>query len=233
MKKIALSIAALALFINASNAQDKAFKKGDVTVDFGIGIAVYGTRINQEYNQQVWNGTSIVTERVKKDTADAAASSIYPLIVEYGVSNWFGIGVRGAFSNYFESAEKSNNYIKPTVRGMDADLVANFHLIKSKHFDMPINIVFGYSHFKYLSNDSLSAKAIDNGLNYGIQLVPRIYFGQHIGMFFNIGYMGYTYPSLLFSNYKDSNTNNDNDQDMKFKLKGNGFNIGLGLIAKF
>ncbi len=80
--------------------------------------------------------------------------------------------------------------------------------------------------------DNGNAMAKDNGLNYGIALIPRIYFGDYIGMFFNLGYMGYSYPSITFSNNSDSNLNNDNNKNELFKLKGNGVNIGIGLIVK-
>jgi hypothetical protein len=50
-------------------------------------------------------------------------------------------------------------------------------------------------------------------------------------MFFNVGYAGYSYKNLIFSNNSDSNINDENQ--MIYKLKGNGLNLGLGLVVKF
>lgn len=236
MKKITLTIAAITVLLTAAKAQDKAFEKGNMTVDLGIGFGIYGTKIHTENTTNVisWNGTQFVSTptRVKKDTTDGAASVIYPLKFEYGVTNWLGIGARFAFADYFEETD-SITHIKPKVTGIDAGVIANFHLVKTKRFDMPISVNFGYSHFKYLANDNLNSKAVDNGINYGISLLPRIYFGNHIGMFFNVGWAGYKYPSLHFSNSNDSNLNDDNNQDWKYSIKGNGMNIGIGIIGKF
>lgn len=237
MKKIILSITLAFFFItNISNAQDKAFKKGDITVDAGIGLGIYGTKIHSEYNQNylAWTGSGFttLTRRVKKDTTDGAASVIYPIKAEYGITNWFGLGARFAYADYFEEKDSITG-IKPKVTGIDFGLIANFHLVKSKRFDMPISLNIGYSHFKYLANDPNNSMGKDNGINYGLSLLPRIYFGNHIGMFFNVGWAGYKYPSVQFSNKNDSNINDDNNQDWKYSIKGSGLNIGIGLIGKF
>ena len=106
---------------------------------------------------------------------------------------------------------------------------------------MPVSILIGYSHFKYFENnpntnppgfaDNGGSKGVDNGMNLGIMVNPTIYFNDHIGIFFNVGYMGYSYKSISFSDNSDSNLNDNNN--WKFSLKGNGFNIGGGLALKF
>jgi hypothetical protein len=241
MKKTILLLMMFACIGNNIKAQDKAFQKGTINVDLGIGVALYGTKTHHEYDATYWTGTAFATERKKEDTTDGAGSRIIPISVEYGVTNWLGIGVRLGHSKYLSTADSSNNFIKPSVRGLDADLLINFHLVKGKRFDMPLSIMIGYSNFKYKANnpntavagspDNGNGIAKDNGFNYGIALVPRIYFGDHFGMFFNVGYMGYTYPSIIFSNNSDSNLNDTNNAT--YKIKGSGVNIGLGLIAKF
>ncbi|MBL0329145.1 MAG: hypothetical protein IPP64_06950 [Bacteroidetes bacterium] len=247
MKKITLFLLASCFAISTINAQDdKAFHKGVINADLGIGFAIYGTKIHSEIDQQVWNGSAIVTQREVKDTTDGAASTIYVLNGEYGVTDWLGVGVRFGYSNYFEQTEHDTILgtayaYKPKVRSIDFGVNVNFHLVKTKRFDMPICLTMGYSNFKYWQNnpnsnppglaDNGNAMGKDNGLNYGIMLVPRIYFGDHVGMFFNIGYMGYNYPSIAFSNNSDSDLNNDDNWE--YKLKGNGFNLGIGITAKF
>ncbi|MES2286303.1 MAG: hypothetical protein V4547_11495 [Bacteroidota bacterium] len=230
MKKITLTFVAIALIINTSNAQKKAFHKGAVIVDLGIGVSVYKTDLEDAYNNQVWNGSSFSTTRIKKDTTNAAAATVYPLNIEFGLKNWLGIGARVAYSKYF-SEKDSISGLKVGVTGIDAGLVLNLHLIKTNRFDLPIGVTLGYSSFKLDSKDTLNTIAKDNGFNYGFAAIPRFYFGEHIGLSFNLGYTVYSYPSILFSNKNDSNLNNDTDR--VFKLKASGVNIGVGLLIKF
>lgn len=230
MKKTTLTFVAIVLLITTSKAQKKAFHKGAVVVDLGIGISVYKTDLEDAYNGQVWNGTSFTTTRIKKDTSDVSGATVYPLNIEFGLKNWLGIGARVAYSKYF-SEKDSLSGIKIGVRGIDAGLALNLHLIKTNRFDMPIGVTIGYSNFMIDSKDSLNSIAKDNGLNYGVVVVPRFYFGEHIGLSINAGYMVYSYPSILFSNKNDSNINNNNDR--VFKLKASGVNIGVGLLIKF
>lgn len=233
MKKIALLVIAFTTAALAGKAQDKAFKKGDMSMELGTGFGIYGTYGHQEYDQDVatWNGTSVVVtkERVSQNHHDGAVSAIYPITYQYGVTNWLGIGGRVAFSKYY--GEDSVTHVKPTSRAIDVDAFADFHLVKSRHFDMPIRVTGGYSHFYYDSNDMLENTAKGGGANFGIALIPRIYFGNHIGIYFNVGYASYVYPNLKFSNNNDSNLNDNNN--MTYKLTGSGLNMGIGIVAKF
>lgn len=227
MKKHILVIIGTVLFMSTIKAQ--SFHKGAIVIDLGAGLNISKTTIEEEYNSQIWTGSGLTTVRIQKDTTDASAAAVYPLTVEYGVKNWLGIAGRVALSKYFSGADSANG-VKVDARGIDAGVVFNLHLIKTKRFDMPIGVTLGYSNFKMTSNDALQSKAKDNGLNYGFAAVPRIYFGNHIGLSINLGYMVYTYPNLLFSNKNDSNVNDNNDHE--FKLKATGANIGVGLIIK-
>jgi hypothetical protein len=252
MKKITLTLLLATFTLGFLSAQeDKAFHKGTITFDPSIGFAIYGTKSHSEHDHDYWTGTSIATKRVVEDTTDGAGSSIYGLNVEYGVTNWLGIGVRFAYSNYIEETQHDTVYsfsgmqtytYKPKARSVDFGINVNFHLVKGKRFDMPLCLTLGYSNFKLSNNnpdtdissyDNSGGVAKDNGFNYGILLMPKIYFGktQHVGIAFHLGYMGYNYPSIKFSNNVDSNLN-DNDNS-SYRLKGNGFNIGIGLSFKF
>ncbi|MCE9538943.1 MAG: hypothetical protein K8R85_06970 [Bacteroidetes bacterium] len=228
MKKIKLTFIAIALIINTSKGQD-AFHKGAVVIDLGIGASVYKTELEDAYNTKVWNGTSFTTTRIKKDTSNISGATVIPLNIEYGLKNWLGVATRVAYSRYF-SEKDSLSGIKIGIRGIDAGLSLNLHLIKTDHFDMPIGVTIGYSNFKVDSKDSLNTIAKDNGLNYGFALVPRFYFGEHIGLSINAGYMVYNFPSIAFSNKNDPNINNNTDR--VFKLKSSGVNISVGLLIK-
>ena len=248
MKKITLIALVICTSISATYAQDKAFHKGSITIDPSIGIVVYKTKSHFEQDS-IYNN---VTVRSTKDDEDGAAATIYSLTAEYGVAAWLGLGFRFGYSNYFEETKKDSAFnfntfkydyysYKPEARSIDFGLNVNFHLVRGKRFDMPICLTIGYSNFKYSennpdddlsSNDNGNAVAKDNGMNYGILLMPKIYFGeaQHVGLAFHIGYLGSNYPSITTSDNSDSNLN-DNSNAL-FKLKGNGFNMGIGLSIK-
>ena len=246
MKKVILISVVLSCIVIVSKAQDKAFHKGVISADLGVGIAIYGTKSHTEYDSTIYGASGNTVTRVIKDKKDAAASSIIPIGIEYGVTDWLGIGARFGYSKYiastsYDTVNGTAVGFKPKVTAIDFGLSVNFHLVKSKRFDMPIGLLIGYSHFNYRQNnpdtnpvgspDNGNTIGKDGGLGYGIMLTPRIYFGDHIGMFINVGYMGYSYSNLSFSNNSDSNLNDNNN--WKFSLKGNGFNMGIGLVAKF
>jgi len=222
MKKITLILAGMALFVNTTKAQDKSFQKGNISVDLGVGVAIYGTKLYSE--------TTSGNITYKDDTTDRAGAVIFPLTFEYAVSNWLGVGARFAYSNYFEEKDSISGE-KSRVRGIDAGVLFNFHFVKTKRFDLPIGFFVGYSNFNIQFNDPTNQVGKDDGFNYGFMLTPRIYFGDHIGIFFNAGYLAYTYPNIQFSNNTDPNMNDNND--WKFKIKGSGANFGAGLVVKF
>jgi hypothetical protein len=219
-KNYLLIITSLFLSFNLFS-QEKAFIKGKVVISGSASLGVYATKTHTEWNYYLLHKST--------DTTDGAASGVYALNLEYGLTNWLGIGGRFGYSKYFTQADSSNNYIKPNVHGWDGDLTLNFHFVKTKHFDMPLQFAFGYSHVKYQTLNASNGIAEGGGLNYGISLVPRIYFGNHIGMFFNVGYASYNYPNLVLTD----NSGIFNTLDYTFKLKANGFNLGIGLVAKF
>jgi hypothetical protein len=225
MKKFAIIIIACAFLTENLNAQDKAFEKGNVVIDIGTGLGLYATKSHEER-------TNSLNIRIAKDTTDGALSAIYPVCFEYGVTNWLGLGARFAYANYLTGNDSTTGN-KPKITGIDADLLVNFHFIKTKRLDLPLRVTVGYSSFKYLANDIAGTQAKDNGFNFGVALIPRIYFGNHIGIFFNLGYATYNYPSLKLSNNSDSNLNDDAGQNYLLHLKGSGANIGLGLVVKF
>lgn len=226
MKKFALLITGILMILNTSA---QSFHRRAFVIDFGIGANITKIATSQEYNAQIGNGNNKHTIRIKKDTTDNSAAIVFPLTLEYGLKNWLGLTCRATYTKYF-AGKDSLTGIKPDVRGIDGGLGLNLHIFKTKRFDMPIGVTLGYSNFQSLSNDTLNSVAKDHGFNYGFSIVPRIYFAGHIGLSINLGYMAYTYPSILFSNKNDSNINDNNNR--VFKLKESGANIGVGLVIK-
>jgi hypothetical protein len=231
MKKISLILVVCALLVNKMHAQDKAFQKGTFSISVGAGLSGYSTKTHYEHDVLYWNGVGMSTIRVTEDTTDGAVATVIPLTLEYGVSNWLSVGARFSYNKFFTGSDSANSNIKPTVKSLDGDLVIGLHFIKTKHFDMPLNISAGYSSFTYASNDAQNNMAKDGGINFGVAVNPRIYFGKHVGMFFNLGYTSVAYNSMTFSNDQDSNLNDTDNRE--YTLKGAGANFGLGFIVKF
>jgi hypothetical protein len=236
MKKtlfLAFFLSLITLHLFSQDADEKAFKKGNFIITLGAGMGGYGTEMHESYlaDSAYWDGTNLSWYKVQKDTTrnSGAVSVVIPLTLEYAVTNWLGLGLRGGYSNYL--GKDSTVSQDPKVSCIDVDGIVNLHFIKSKHFDMPLCINVGYSIFTYKAMDALESMAKDNGINFGLGLNPRIYFGEHFGMHFDLKYAAYVYPSLNFSNSTDSNIN-DNNQE-KFSLKGKGLNFGLGFQYKF
>jgi hypothetical protein len=230
MKKIAITLFAVLLVAADASAQ-KAFEKGNFIIGLGAGISGYATKSHFEYDMTVWNGSGISTIRMTEDTTDGAVAKVFPLSLEYGVTNWLGIGLRGSYHSFFTAADSTNSNVLPKVKSFDGDLVIGLHFVKTKRFDMPLNISAGISSFSYRSNDPNDNTAKDVGTTFGVELNPRIYFGDHIGMYFNVGYASVSYRSMTFSNSSDPNLN-DTDNRI-YQLKGSGLNLGLGLLLKF
>ena len=225
MKKIILLVIAVACMGQQTKAQEKAFIKGKVIISASASLGAYGTKLHSSWDSTFINNTY----KVAKDENSGAASAIYGLNVEYALNNWLGIGGRFGYSKYFTQADSTNNYTKPNVNGWDGNLTLGFHFVKSVHFDMPLMFSLGYSKIKYQALDATNGIAQGGGLGYAISILPRIYFGNHFGMFFNLGYAGYNYPNLTLSN----NTNVFNTINYTFKLKASGANVGLGFMFKF
>jgi hypothetical protein len=234
MKKIIYIALLLISCFQMVMAQDKCFQKGNFIISIGAGLGAYSTNYSYERDTTQYSltsqGITAVNTRIARQKKDGAVSAIFPIHLEYAVNNWLGIGARVATAKFFANADSTNNNIKPNVTSFDAGLNINLHFIKTTRFDLPLAANIGYSKFKYLVNDALSGKAVSNGFNYGFALVPRIYFGKHFGMYFNLGYAAYIYPNLKYSNTTNSNLNQQDN--VKAKITGNGVNLGLGLQVK-
>ncbi len=194
MKKNILIVAALIIATGTIEAKGKVFQAGDtvkterkvfetgdIIIDAGLGAAGYVTRTY----------TTVGSAATVLNGKNWATSTMYPVNFEYGFRDWFGSGARFAYSNYYDSIKSD--------KSVDIDFVLNFHFIKTKRFEMPISLFFGFSTINIKYNDvNTSAKA--NGANNGFMLTPRFYLTEHFGLFVNLGFVNYVYTSLSFSN---------------------------------
>jgi hypothetical protein len=227
MKKLTLLLIAACLFNIQSKAQEKSFQKGRLIISLCANGAFYTDNLHQEQDSSY---LSTVT-RIAKDKKGQALAGVFPLAVEYGLTNWLGVGVRGAYTKFIDDTDSTYKYGKPKVTTTDFGLTLDFHLVKTVSFDMPIVINAGYSNFTFLQNNSINSTAKATGFNYGIGIQPRIFFSKHFAMFFNIAYSGLDYTKITWSDNNVANYSNVNN--LTGTLKASGANLGLGFLVSF
>lgn len=210
MKKVLLII----IVVVVSNLSfGQAFEKGNKNFDLNLGIAGYGTKVTFKD----------ANSGLELSTTDGAASSVVGLDFEYGISNRFGLGVQLNSSNYFIDKEDSTN-VTESVRAVDFALKFNFHLLNADRNDLFISLGLGTSGANWTfvnSNDTYSG----SGTYFTLGLTDRIYFGEHVGILFHLGYAGYNYNNL------DHSGDNKILENLQWSLKG--VNFGTGLAVKF
>ncbi|OFZ00362.1 MAG: hypothetical protein A3K10_07820 [Bacteroidetes bacterium RIFCSPLOWO2_12_FULL_31_6] len=217
-------ITSLFLTINIVNAQ--AFQKGNKNIDLGLGVGAYGTTTT--FTVSFFGIPLSFTEN------DGAASTMVPISFEYGISNKIGLGVQLGYSNYFiddsndvkvngiETGEKEVNTTE-SVKSIDFAIKINFHLLNAEKNDLFIGLALGGSSVNWLDKSGEELKG--SGSYVSLYLTDRIFFSDHIGILFNLGYTGYQYANVT------SSSNSSFITSLEWKLKG--VNIGTGLAVKF
>ncbi len=210
IQRLALSLVMLTSFSILSHAQ--AFKKDDIVIDLGVNFSYYNTT-----NQSSAPGSAVQSSHL--------GGGVYSAGVEYGLANWFGVGVKLRYDDYI--TKDSVTHPHPSATGYDALIIANFHFIKTKHLDIPIGVGYGYSGLKYTTQDSVASNLSGRGAIFDVHVDPRIYFGNHIGINFHVAYTYFGYPEVIYNDNKTGNKPNTSN------LTATGINIGVGLQFKF
>ena len=227
--KITICLAFVALLLS-TNVSAQAFQKGNINLDIGLGLGVYGT--TSTFSTTI-NGLTITnTEK------DGTASSVIPIGFEYGISNRFGIGADITFSNYFINDSDKVNIERVTTT--DFGLKFNFHLLNADKNDLYVVLGLGGSKMKWTyagSATNIIRSANGSGTYFSIGITDRIFFSDHIGIFFNLGYRGYNYSKIEAELTSEAETLlttigiTDYEQSWKWQMKG--VHLGTGLAIKF
>lgn len=205
----------LILFIAISglitNLMAQSFSGGSLLLSLNTGVEAYNT----EYKYQIKN--------TNFDTIikDQAGNKNYWLGVEYGVVKWLGIGIKAKVNNYFTEKDQYTG-VTPTANSFEIAFTVRSHLIRSKHFDLPIGLSIGGSSLTYNNNNPNNPVTVTGkGSYFDLHIQPMVYF-KRFG--FNL-YIGL--PSV---NYSDMTTNRDViNQAIIAKWKGKGVLLGIGL----
>ncbi len=191
------------------NAQ--SFYKGALVADLNYGFDIYTVKSHVSYKN------NIIPD---ENTTDGAVSTSPNLGVEYGVLNWFGVGIRGKFDKYVTSKDSASG-ITPKANGTEVGLIVNFHLLRKKVFNLIAGFEGGYSHLLYRSNDIMGTEAYGDGTWINLHLTPRFYFGRFgISTSINV-------PFINYPNMTTSNTNFNSIVSWSWKATGFGMNFGV------
>ena len=221
IKKIILlfiCISSLQTFSQSSGSQvsSQSFYKGALVFDVNTGLDIYGVKFNYQ--------TKNITPAKDTTTKSGAGSTNFNFGLEYAVSNWLGLGVKAKFDKYI-AGKDSSTHSTPTIRGIELAAVVNAHVVRVKHFDLPIGLDLGYSNLNYHLNDVGNNQIYGNGSYFNFHINPRIYF-KRFGFNINIGVPFINYASLTSNNLTFN----------KYILadwKASGVSLGIGLQYRF
>ncbi|MBI2281938.1 MAG: hypothetical protein HYU68_14780 [Bacteroidetes bacterium] len=207
------SILLVIISLSSTHLFSQAFEKGNINFDLGLGFGAYGTKVTYKDTKN----------NFEVSKTDGAASTIIPLSFEYGLSNKIGLGLQIGSSNYFIENKDSND-VTESVKSIDFALRVNFHLLQAERNDLFIALALGGSSVNWTFKNTTETYS-GSGAYFGLSLVDRIFFGEHVGIMFNLGYTGYNY-----NNMKTSSGNPILD-NLTWSVKG--VNFGTGLAVKF
>jgi hypothetical protein len=215
MKKIIIGLFAFM----ATAGQAQSFYKGALVADLAYGFDAYVVHYNTELR---YNGSVIGTQK----KIDGAASSGPSIGVQYGLAKWFGLGLRAKLDNYV-TKEDSITHIKPTAKGFEFGLIADFHVVRREHFNLALGFDLGTSSLNYKTNDPASGymEVYGRGSWVNFHIVPRYYFGR-----FGIG-IGLNFPTI---NYPQMTTSDKTVNTYVFSSwKGSGFGMNFAIQYRF
>lgn len=188
----------------------QAMKKGETTIAAGIGIGIY---------------------KVSMDTdTDGAVARLIPVSAEYSISDRLSIGIAYQQSNYLTNSDSSSNKSE-SVKGNLIGAKCDFHFLNSEKTDLYIGVTAGYNNlvFKGTDNNDQSFYLSGGGFGYQVNTGLKIFFGNHIGIFFGFTYSSY---SFVWQKYEiDGQSEPFPDNYSNLKLSGGEGKIGL--VGKF
>jgi|GEM_PF-5183971 len=166
------------------SAGAQSFQQNDNVIAAGAAFGVF--------NSDSKDGTTGQT-----DNGDAA-SRIYTLSYERGITGWLGLGAAVNYGLYFTSADSAGS-VEPDVHSVEFLALANAHFAKGEKADFFASAGLGYSMFEYEFN---TAPPNDNfikggGFAYDLRLHARFYLGESpVALGVNFGFAGYDYNAL-------------------------------------
>lgn len=199
----------LALLLSPFASLAQSTEKGDYLVSGGAGLGIYNTYINEK------DSTRIET--------DKTAAWVFPVGVEYMITDRFGCGAFLKYGKYIEG-DSSNN---ADVHAIEFMVRPAFHLYNGRKLNIGVHADLGFTNITYNVNDTYSTTGTGFGLLYGLGADLQLYFTKGFGMFFRYSYYSFTYNNFTVDN------NQPNQEPVVYKFKLDGGNSVLGIMVKF
>jgi len=214
MKKLLFLLAITSLISGSINAQ--AFAKGDILIDVGIGLGIYGTEVETSINGVI------------QKESDGTASVIVPIKAQYGISNKFSVGLMVQSASYIiDSADIKNE----EASGTAFRVIGSYYFLNKDRLKLYAEMGFGAASFNQESED-INANKIEAewaGGNFSVGLGMKFYFSKHIGFFANTNYNNYAFDLDKISGNGTSFSFSKGDWTADFS----GAEIAVGLAFKF
>lgn len=173
MKKIFL---ALGLLTSSFLSFSQSFEKGNFLISAGVGIGYYGTK-------------SFINGEQQKNEDNTAGNINYPITVQYGVSDKFSLGIKIQPANWGDDPD--DNYEATNKSGMFA-LLGEYHIKNTGKSDLYTRLSVGaitWNQTKTAPGEKQENKY--TGINFRPSLGYRLYFGNTIGLYWDIAYSYY------------------------------------------
>jgi hypothetical protein len=214
------------LLVN-ENVKAQAFQKGNLNIDLGVGFGVYGGTSKFSIKSDVFS--------VSLKESAGAISGIFPLGIEYGVGEKIGVGLDLLINNYYVGSNDTDA-VPSKYRSIDIGGKFNYHLLNAAKNDLFISLGLGYSklNITWKPNEDVESSSA-SGISYSIGITDRIFFTDHIGISFNIGYRGYSYSSIKSELTSETKKELEDIPDFRtsWSMSLSGVHLGTGLVVKF
>ena len=236
------------LTVLGQEKQLKAFEKGRIYVDAGIGFGINALNFNSTYEKSATvsaEGVALginpsdLNHKSTDDTTMKKESFIIPISIEYGISHKIGIGYDMTISNYFLDAEEK--VVTKSVKAYDVGPKVSYHPLKSSFYDLSLGLGVGFSKIVITEAAKNNPKDFSSpGFYLNVNIKNNFWFSKHIGAYINLGYKGIFYPAYGIDTSKEeeaelkklpyvSNVKIKNESNLSL----NGVNLGVGLALRF
>lgn len=139
MQKIISIIITISIIVLFNNLFAQNFEKNDWFVDVSIGVGNYSGK-TESY--------TVMPNTISIDgTPEYVSSLIFPLKIEYAISNKIGLGLKLGLTSFFISTE--NEELISTMKRFDYGFFINYHFVSIGKNDLFAGFSTGFSTLKW------------------------------------------------------------------------------------
>jgi hypothetical protein len=210
-RNVFFAAALLAPFV--SDAQ--AHEKGVIQIGVGASMGVHATHYEDSYKYSLLGQTVEVTH----ENDDGAATTTYPIDLQYGLADRFSLGLYVEPGSYIDSADNNPNSI------LLIGLSPRYYIVNNDHFYWYACLDLGAGALRISDKDETYTDTYAGG-HFRLGSGVAWFFGDVFGVNLFAKYGAYA----LKWRDREPDPNVDN---FEATLKTSGFHIGLGLQVKF